>query len=85
MSYTVLRYIFLLAFLSLGQTGCFEVRYLARQGVDLLQLMRSRRYVSDVIADPETPHFIKQRLRLAMQAPPGYSRAPVRANSHSAS
>ena len=68
MSCTVFRYIVLLAVLSLGQTGCFEVRYLARQGVDLLQLMRSRRYVSEVLTDPETPHFIKQRLRLAMQA-----------------
>ena len=63
-----LRFLCLLAFLSLGQAGCFEVRYLARQGVDLLHLMRARREVREVLADPETPHFVKQRLRLAMQA-----------------
>jgi predicted aminopeptidase len=57
-----------LALCAVGQAGCFEVRYLAREGVDLLKLMRARRDVSEVIADPETPHFVKQRLRLAMQA-----------------
>jgi predicted aminopeptidase len=68
MSRPPLWFLALLVWLVVGQTGCFEVRYLARQGVDLLKLMRARREVSDVIADPETPHAVKQRLRLAMQA-----------------
>jgi predicted aminopeptidase len=63
-----LRHLALLFLLALGPAGCFELRYLAREGADLLQLMRSRRDVGEVLADPDTPHFIKQRLRLAMQA-----------------
>lgn len=58
----------LILLVGLSQAGCFEVRYVARQGIDLLQLMRSRREVAEVLTDPEIPHFIKQRLRLALQA-----------------
>ncbi len=60
--------LFLLALLCLGQAGCFEVRYVARQTGDMLHLLRSRRRVADVIADPSTPPLVQQRLRLAMKA-----------------
>lgn len=54
--------------LCLSQTGCFAVRYLGRQGIDQLTLLRERRKVSDVIDDPSTPQSVRDRLRLAMEA-----------------
>jgi predicted aminopeptidase len=54
--------------LVLGLPGCFTLRYLGRQGLDQLTLLRERRKVSDVIDDPQTPAFVRRRLELAMAA-----------------
>jgi predicted aminopeptidase len=49
-------------------TGCWTGDYLAQQGVGELKLLRARRRVVDVLADPEVPPTTKERLRLAMAA-----------------
>ncbi len=54
--------------LALFGSGCFEVRYLAKQGVGQWRLFRARRSVVDVLGDPNTDERTKRRLRLAMEA-----------------
>lgn len=49
-------------------SGCFEARYLAGQGTGQWRLLRARRRITDVIADPKTDPRIKTRLELAMEA-----------------
>ncbi|MCS6915614.1 MAG: aminopeptidase [Myxococcales bacterium] len=60
-----MRLILLLVFLV--QPGCFTLRYLARQAVDQLQLLRERRHVRDVLSDPQTDVFLRERLQLALE------------------
>ena len=50
------------------QSGCFEARYLADQGVGQWKLFRARRRVSEVLGDPSVDEHTKSRLRLAMEA-----------------
>lgn len=49
-------------------SGCFSARYIAQQAGGQLHLLRSRRPVSSVLADPNTPLFVRQRLELVMAA-----------------
>ncbi len=58
----------LLVALLILQPGCFTLRYIGRQAADQLTLLRERRKVSDVIEDPATPPFLRERLELAMAA-----------------
>jgi predicted aminopeptidase len=58
----------LCAALVLSASGCFEARYLAKQGVGQWKLFRARRSVADVLTDPATDEKTKERLRLAMEA-----------------
>lgn len=64
------RWLFLalLALSGAGTSGCSTLGYLAQQGAGQLQLLRARRRVDDVIADPATPRWLRQRLRLALEA-----------------
>lgn len=57
-----------LGLLALVQSGCFTVRYIGQQAWGQLALLRARRPVSEVIADPATAPELRARLRLAMQA-----------------
>ena len=56
------------AALALFGGGCFEAKYLAKQGLGQWHLFRVRRSVVDVLADPHVDDRTKQRLRLAMEA-----------------
>jgi predicted aminopeptidase len=51
-----------------GSGGCWSGRYLARQGAGQLELLRARRRIDDVLADPATPPELKRRLTLAKEA-----------------
>src|SRR5438105_1928387 len=51
-----------------SSTRCDTLRYLGRQGLGQLHLLRVRRRVADVIADPATSPALRERLRLVMQA-----------------
>lgn len=42
--------------------------YVARQGLGQLRLLRARRPITEVIADPATPAPLRKRLRLALSA-----------------
>lgn len=54
--------------LALSTTGCDGVRYVLQQGVGQLELLRARRPVDEVLADPATSPFIRRRLQLALLA-----------------
>jgi predicted aminopeptidase len=58
----------LLTLLALLPTGCSTLRYLGQQAVGQLHLLRIRRPVEDVLADPATPPALKARLELALEA-----------------
>jgi predicted aminopeptidase len=59
----------LLALLLLAQAaGCWTASYLAQQGGGQLRLLRERRRVTDVLADPRVDAETKRRLRLAAEA-----------------
>ena len=49
-------------------TGCTSMGYLAQASKGQLQLMRSRRPIDRVIADPSSSESLKARLRLVQQA-----------------
>ena len=49
-------------------SGCSTIQYLGQQAVGQLHLLRIRRPVEEVLADPVTPPALKARLELAMQA-----------------
>ena len=49
-------------------SGCWSGGYLAKQGVGQLKLLRARRKISDVLADPITPAELRRRLKLAEAA-----------------
>lgn len=49
-------------------TGCFQGTYLTQQGVGQLRLLRSRRKISDVLADSSVGEETKRRLKLALEA-----------------
>ena len=57
-----------LLLVALVQPGCYAAHYIAQQAVGQLQLLRIRRHVSDVIADPTTKPQVHDRLQLAMAA-----------------
>src|SRR6266849_5160062 len=48
--------------------GCWSAGYLSQQGLGQLQLMRARRRVAEVLADPSVDPDTKRRLRLATRA-----------------
>jgi predicted aminopeptidase len=52
----------------LAASGCWSGHYLAKQGVGQLNLLRARRRIDDVLADPSTPPELKRRLALARDA-----------------
>lgn len=54
--------------LSTLQEGCYAAHYLSQQAGGQLHLLRIRRHVSDVIADPSTSEELRQRLEVVMQA-----------------
>jgi predicted aminopeptidase len=54
--------------LSFAVSGCWSGDYLAKQGVGQLKLLRARRKIADVIADPTTPAELRRRLKLAEAA-----------------
>lgn len=62
------RRVALLAALAMLIGGCSTVRYLGQQAAGQLHLLRIRRPVDEVIADPATSPALKARLQLAMQA-----------------
>lgn len=62
----VLRLLVLL--LLLPASGCWTASYLAQQGSGQLRLLRERRRVSDVLADPRVDAETRRRLRLAAAA-----------------
>src|SRR5439155_12906213 len=49
-------------------TGCWSGDYLAKQGVGQLRLLRARRRIDDVLADPSVSAETKRRLTLARDA-----------------
>jgi predicted aminopeptidase len=49
-------------------SGCWTSRYLAEQGAGQLRLLRARRRITEVLADPTTPAQTKERLQLAKAA-----------------
>ena len=51
-----------------GSGGCSGVRYVAQQATGQIELLRARRPVAEVLADPATSPLIKRRLRLALLA-----------------
>jgi predicted aminopeptidase len=53
---------------ALLQEGCYAAHYLSQQAGGQLHLLRIRRHVSDVIADPSTSDELRQRLQLVMEA-----------------
>jgi predicted aminopeptidase len=57
-----------LVVVALLTSGCWSGDYLAKQGVGQLKLLRSRRRISDVLADPTTPAELRRRLKLAEAA-----------------
>jgi predicted aminopeptidase len=48
--------------------GCGTASYLAQQGAGQLRLLRARRRIADVLADPAVDEQLKERLRLAQAA-----------------
>lgn len=63
-----LAFVTLVATLQVFASGCWSGRYLARQGVGQLELLRARRRIDDVLADPRTPPELRRRLTLAKEA-----------------
>ena len=53
---------------SLLGSGCSTLGYLSQQAAGQLHLLRIRRPVEEVIADPATPPALKERLELALKA-----------------
>ncbi|HEX9105464.1 MAG TPA: aminopeptidase, partial [Polyangia bacterium] len=49
-------------------SGCWSGDYLAKQGVGQLRLLRARRRIADVLADPSVSAETKRRLELAQKA-----------------
>ena len=49
-------------------SGCWSGDYLAKQGVGQLKLLRARRRIDDVLADPSVSADTKRRLKLAREA-----------------
>jgi predicted aminopeptidase len=58
----------LLASTALAGGGCWTSRYLAQQGEGQLHLLRARRPIADVLADPAVAGETRRRLRLALAA-----------------
>lgn len=58
----------LLLLLALLPAGCSTLGYLGQQAIGQLHLLRIRRPVEDVLADPATPPALKARLELALEA-----------------
>jgi predicted aminopeptidase len=52
----------------LAESGCFSARYLSQQALGQLHLLRIRRHVDDVLADPVTSPALRERLQLALEA-----------------
>ena len=50
------------------QEGCYAAHYLSQQAGGQLHLLRIRRHVSEVIADPSTSDELRQRLEVVMEA-----------------
>lgn len=48
--------------------GCWSGRYLAKQGIGQLELLRARRRIDEVLRDPSVSAETKRRLALAWQA-----------------
>jgi len=55
-------------FSTLLEEGCFTARYIGQQAVGQLHLLRIRRHVDDVKADPTLPPLVHERLELALAA-----------------
>ena len=53
---------------ALSLAGCWSGDYLAKQGVGQLKLLRARRRIDDVLADPAVSAETKRRLKLAREA-----------------
>jgi predicted aminopeptidase len=64
----VRRPVVVLACLLACVSGCWSSRYLAKQGVGQLNLLRARRKIADVLLDPSVADETKRRLRLARAA-----------------
>lgn len=58
----------LLALTTTFMSGCWHARYLAQQGRGQLRLLRERRRITDVLADPAVDGETKRRLRVAVEA-----------------
>lgn len=58
----------LVSLLLLGEAGCWSGNYLVQQGVGQLKLLRARRRITEVLADPTVDGKTKARLRLAVAA-----------------
>lgn len=54
--------------LSTLQEGCYAAHYLTQQAGGQLHLLRIRRHVSEVMADPKTSEELRRRLEVVMQA-----------------
>jgi len=59
---------YLSAGLALLQEGCFAAHYVGQQAVGQVRLLRIRRHVSDVLADPTTDDALRNRLAKVMAA-----------------
>lgn len=53
---------------TLLHSGCFTSHYLGQQSLGQLHLLRIRRHIDEVAADPRTPPLVRERLELAMAA-----------------
>jgi predicted aminopeptidase len=60
--------LYLLSWLAAAQSGCWTGDYLAKQGLGQWHLLRARRRISDVLADPAVDAETKQKLALAAAA-----------------
>src|ERR1700722_6489287 len=62
------RYILAVILMLSALSGCTSMSYLAQATKGQLQLMRSRRPIDSVLADPTSGDSLKRRLRLVQQA-----------------
>ena len=53
---------------AVGESGCWSGDYLAKQGIGQLKLLRARRRIDEVLADPRVTEETKRRLKLAREA-----------------
>ncbi len=63
-----MRFAVAVALVTTLASGCWSGDYLAKQGVGQLKLLRARRRIDDVLADPSVDAETKRRLRLAREA-----------------